>query len=115
MTMTVCHECDKDISDQAAACPHCGVPRKAVVTASSVLTCKTCKLALLPIASRPINALAGVIAALCIVIALLCVLLFSWFKVLIFGGIAVLLLIVGRNRVTRMCCPQCGYTAPVRL
>ena len=115
MTMTVCHECYADISDKAATCPHCGVPMKAALAASAVLTCKTCRLTLLPIAERPINALAGVIAAFCIVIAFFCVLLFSWLKVMMFGGIAVLLLIVGRNRITRMRCPQCGYTAPVKL
>lgn len=26
MTMIICNECEKDISDKAAACIHCGAP-----------------------------------------------------------------------------------------
>ena len=26
MALITCHECGKEISDQAAACPHCGAP-----------------------------------------------------------------------------------------
>lgn len=31
MALTKCKECDKEISDQAAACPNCGCPIKPVV------------------------------------------------------------------------------------
>lgn len=27
MPLTPCHECEKEVSDRALSCPHCGVPR----------------------------------------------------------------------------------------
>lgn len=32
MALINCFECNKQISDQAPACPHCGVPLKALLT-----------------------------------------------------------------------------------
>lgn len=32
MALTQCSECNREISDQAAACPHCGAPRGTPIT-----------------------------------------------------------------------------------
>lgn len=41
MSMIQCHECGKDISDTANACPHCGAPLKNDTTETKI--CPYCK------------------------------------------------------------------------
>ena len=113
MTMTVCRECSADISDQAAACPHCGAPLKAA-PASVGLACNTCKLALLPITTTNVNGFVGVIITIVAVIGLIAF-LFNWLAGLIVLAFALLLMIAGRTSATRMRCPKCGYYAPAKL
>lgn len=112
MSMTTCKECGKDISDQAAACPHCGAPTKPIEDRQSgILQCPECKLNLVPIERREgysFIAFLGLLLFLSGLGALLFNPMIGLFMILI-GALADRF---GRSKKLHMVCPSCRYDAP---
>lgn len=108
MSLIHCKECNKEISDQAAACPHCGAPLSPSPSAPNALAGPRCNIAMVPI-TRPVSvSLAGFFGIGFVLIGIP-ILLFN----LVAGAIVI---IVGvaiskffRVSKTVMTCPKCHH------
>lgn len=106
MAMVNCSECGKEISDKAAACPHCGAPTAPKNTdPNACAKCGTHYIA----EKKP--ELFSVVSLLTIPMFLvgISMFLFNWIAALIIIGIALMIDHFGRSKKTVLVCPKCRY------
>lgn len=109
MAMIKCKECDKEISDKAGACPHCGAPLAAQPAAApNAIACPKCNIQLVPL-TKPVSvSLAGFFGIAFVIVGLFA-LLFSP----VFGIVTILVGVTistfFRAKQTIMTCPKCHY------
>ena len=102
MSITPCPECHRDISDQAAACPHCGRPMKAPAIDP---LCQKCNIPMVRTQRRTGGAVLIVSAPLALIG--LVVLFFNLVGGLVLIGLAVIIDSVGRGKEMTLLCTRC--------
>lgn len=113
MTLIACRECTKEISDQAASCPHCSCPVKDAggLSHDGAMKCPTCDLNLIPIAKPNAYSFAGLIGFLVILVGLVA-LLINPLAGLIAIACGALIDKLFRGSKIIMTCPHCRHEAP---
>jgi hypothetical protein len=102
MSMTPCPECRQAISDQAAACPHCGRPMKAPPIDP---ICQKCGIPM--VRSQRWTGGAALIVSAPIALIGLVVLFFNLVGGLIMIGLAIIIDSAGRSKEMTLLCTRC--------
>lgn len=110
MALTNCSECNKEISDQAPACPHCGAPsllhKKIENTNGS--TCKKCGV---PYITEQKTATVSPVILLTVPMFFVGIILLfiNWLAALLVIGLAFMIDHFGRSKKTVVICPKCKF------
>lgn len=104
--MINCSECGKEVSDKAAACPHCGAPVSG--EASNANQCPKCNTTYI---TEQKNAKVSpvLIISLPMFLGGFVVLMFNWLFGLLIIALAFIIDFVGRKKKTVVICPNCRY------
>jgi predicted RNA-binding Zn-ribbon protein involved in translation (DUF1610 family) len=102
-----CSECHREISDEAAACPHCGKPMKAP---PGDPLCPTCKVQMV----RTWRRTGGAVLFVTIPLALagLIGLFVNFIGGLVVIGLAIIIDSVARGKESTLTCPKCRHESP---
>lgn len=103
MSLITCKECTKEVSDHAAACPHCGAPIKS----TGIAPCKQCNTPLIAVTQAKKSSIVGILG----VFGFLFGVLVALFNAVI-GILIMIAAMIGsallRGKETLLKCPACG-------
>ncbi|MFA6121898.1 MAG: zinc-ribbon domain-containing protein [Sideroxydans sp.] len=108
MALINCNECQKEISDKATTCPHCGAPTVVLQKIEQANNCKKCGTPYIteqkPVSLSPVLLLSVPLFLFGIVLFA-----FNWLAALIVIGIAFMVDHFGRSKKTVVICPKCKF------
>jgi len=111
MALIHCTECNKEISDKAATCPHCGAPTATAPSSPKTIDPNACmKCGTNYIAEKKAASFSPVVLLTAPMLLFgLVLLVYNWLAALIVMGLAFMIDHFGRSKKTVLICPKCGY------